>query len=185
MITTAAIIRPKRLEGLNNVPHFISTNNQQQLIEVDLGFKNNPYYKQEKCCLFLPFNIYYQKLVIADGRANAVKDDARSIVITGQFHTANSVEFEIEIYPALPVNAGLKTDVFKLPFFPEINTELIAMDDDYIFYHFSINKIIYRTGKAAYLQLRYLGNYYNTNIVNVLKKWHPENITALANIPHR
>jgi hypothetical protein len=166
---------------------FIPSNCKDHLIKVDMGFKINPIYRQEKLCYFLPENIYYQKLIIVDGKANAIKDDARTIVITGEIEESNPIHFNIEIYPPLPGNASINTELVSLPFYPEINTEIVIRDNNtaYNFYHFSCIKIIHRPNALPYLQLRYLDHFYNTNVANVLRKWHPDGITLLDNIPHR
>ena len=48
MITKAAIVRPARLEGLYPAIQFIPANSKDHLIEVAMGFKTNPIYRQEK-----------------------------------------------------------------------------------------------------------------------------------------
>ena len=121
MIKAATIVRPARLEAVYDATMFIPSNSNQQLIEVDMGFKNNPIYKQEKLCYFLPENIYYQKLVIVDGKANAVKDDARTIVITGETEESDPINFNIEIYPHLPDRSAIDAKFILLPFYPEIH----------------------------------------------------------------
>lgn len=184
MIKEASIVKPTRLEGLYNTTRFIPPNSKDYLIEVDMGFKINPIYRQEKLCYFLPENIYYQKLIIVDGKSNAIKDDARTIVITGCIEDSSLINFNIEIFPRLSEKSNINTAIISLPFYPEINTEIVIRDNSTLntFYHFSCNKIIYKTGAPAYLQLRCLSNYHYTNLHTVLRKWHPNEITLLNNI---
>lgn len=180
-INNAVIVKPSRITELYKAPAFIPGNSQQQLIAIDLGFASNPLYKQEKLLIFLDDAVYYQKLVLTDGRANAVKDDARTIVVSGSIKANDTISFETEAYPALPKEAGIEPSILNLPFYPELNTEIILRDELFIFYHFSCSKIIYRNGQP-YLQLRYLGNYYNTNILAILRKWHKEVLLQPDNI---
>lgn len=180
-IDNAIIIKPSRATDLFQAPAFIPCNSQHQLVAIDLGFANNPLYKQEKLLIFLDDAVYYQKLVLTDGRANAIKDDTRTIVTTGSINPAGKIYFETEVHPLLPKEAGINSSALQLPFYPELNTEIILRDELFIYYHFSVSKIIYRN-EQPYLQLRYLGNYYNTNIIAVLRRWHNEAIIALPNI---
>ena len=184
MIKEARIIRPARLEGLYDCTKFIPPNSRDQLIEVDLGFNINPIYRQEKLCYFLPEHIYYQKLIIVDGKMNAIKDDARTIVITGQAEESDVTNFNIEIFPRLPAQATIDTAI-SLPFYPELNTEIVIRDKHTTntFYYFSCNKIIYKTGSLPCLQLRCLNSYYHSSLPMILRKWHPAEITELQNIP--
>lgn len=180
-IQNAVIVKPSRVTALYKAAAFIPGNSQQQMMSIDLGFANNPIYKQEKLLIFLDDAVYYQKLVLTDGKANAIKDDVRTMVVSGSIETNDTISFETEVYPALPKEAGIKPALLKLPFYPELNTEIILRDELFIFYHFSISKIIYRNDQP-YLQLRYLGNYYNTNIIGVLRKWHSESLMQLDNV---
>lgn len=180
-IQNADIVRPSRASALYKAPAFIPGNSQQQIISIDFGFANNPLYKQEKLLIFLDDAVYYQKLVLTDGKANAIKDDVRTFVVSGSIKTDDSISFETEVYPALPKEAGIDPAVLKLPLYLEPNTEIILRDELFIFYHFSCSKIIYRN-ERPYLQLRYLGNYYNTNIIGVLRKWHSEALMQLDNV---
>ena len=185
MIKTASIVRPSRLQGLYNDTRFIPANSKDQLIEVDMGFNINPIYRQEKLCYFSPENIYYQKLSIVDGKMNPIKDDARTIVLTGETDGGNLIKFTIEVYPALPATASINQDFILLPFYPEINTEIVVKDskiENNIFYHFSCIKIIHKANGVPYLQLRHLNNYNITNLAAVLRKWHSTDITMLENI---
>ena len=180
-IDNAVIVKPSRAKELYQAPAFIAGNSQQQLLAVDLGFVNYPLYKQEKLLIFLNDAAYYQKLVLTDGRANPVKDDVRTLIVSGEINTGKQIQFQTEVYPALPKEAGIDPSFLNLPFYPEQHTEIILRDEMFIFYHFSVSKIIYRN-EQPYLQLRYLGNYYNTNITAVFNKWHSDAITVLPNI---
>ncbi len=180
-IDKAVIVKPSRATDLYQAPAFIPSNSQHQIILIDLGFASNPLYKQDKLLLFLDDAVYYQKLVLTDGRANAIKDDIRTIITTGSISTAGKIAFETEVHPLLPKEAGIDPSILQLPFYPELDTEIILRDELFIYYHFSVSKLIYRN-EQPYLQLRYLGNYYNTNIIGVLRRWHSEAITALHNI---
>jgi hypothetical protein len=185
MIITATIVRPARLEGLFNNRGFIPPNSKDHLIEVDMNFTTNPIYRQEKLCYFLPANIYYQKLVIFDGKMNPIKDDARTLVITGKVEAADPIHFNVTIYPSLPANATIDTGAISLPFYPELNTELVIRDRDIPdnFYQFSCTKIIYSAGSLPQLQLRCMDHYKHRTLAAVLHKWHPGGITVLNNIP--
>jgi hypothetical protein len=185
MIKDATIIRPARMQGLYATPCFIPSNSKDQLIEVDMGFRENPLFKQEKLIYFIPENIYYQKLAIADGKANFIKDDARAIVISGNTGENDLIPFNIEIYPSLPAAVNINRKTISLPFYPELNTEIVVRDTvaANMFYHFSCYKIIYKTGALPYLQLRCLGSYNHGNLATVLRKWHPAEIKSLENIP--
>jgi hypothetical protein len=187
MIKEATIVRPARLEGLYNTNVFIPPNSKDHLIEVDMGFKINPVFRQEKLCYFLPENIYYQKLSLVDGKMNAIRDDARTIVITGQVEESNLINFKVAMHPRLPEKSNIDTEFILLPFYPEMNTEIVIRDrsSENTFYHFSCNKIIHKAGALPYLELRCLNSYYHTNLATVLRKWHPNEITLLHNIPHR
>ncbi len=187
MIKKATIVRPARLKGLYETNTFIPTNSNDHLIEVDMGFKINPIYRQEKLCYFLAENIYYQKLTIVDGKMNAIKDDARTMVITGEIEESNLINFNLEIHPPLPGKSTINAKFILLPFYPEINTEIVIRDNslENIFYHFSCKKLIHKPGPLPYLQLRYLNNYSIANVATVLNKWHMNVITLLENIPHR
>lgn len=184
MITTANISRPQRLQGLHQPPAFIPPNSKDYLLEVDLGFASNPLYRQEKLCCFIPDQVYYQKFTLEDGRGNAIKEDVRSIIITGQFNNTELVRFSTDIYPRLS-STTITPEEIRLPFYPELNTELFvrAKEKSNAFLHFSCAKIIYREGADTYLQLRHIGSYYYAGMLAVLSKWHPEIITNLPNIP--
>ena len=183
MITKAAIVRPARLEGLYPAIQFIPANSKEHLIEVAMGFKTNPIYRQEKFIYFLPDHIYYQQLTIVDGKMNAIKDDARTIVITGQLEIKDPIRFEVEIFPRLPASANIDTSAVFLPLYPELNSGLVIRDMIHkdIFYHFSCIKLIYRSA-LPYLQLRCLDQYNHRNLGAVLNKWHPDTVTRLENI---
>jgi len=184
---TATIIRPAWLEGLYNNTGFIPPNSKDHLMEVDMGFKTHPVYRQEKLCYFLPDNIYYQKLSIVDGKANAIKDDARTLVITGLAAANDPIHFNVEIYPRLPANADIDTANILLPFYPELNTEIVIRDSstkDH-FYHFSCTKVIHQAATLPCLQLRCLNHYNHNNLAAVLYKWYPNGIITLNNILDR
>jgi len=183
MITKATIVQPGRLEGLYKNTEFIPANSKDQLIEVDMGFKTNPVFRQEKLCYFLPENIYYQQLSLVDGKMNPIKDDARTLVITGCIEATNPVNFELEIFPRLPMNANINLQA-ALPFYPELNTGIVIRDNEKkdIFYHFTCNKVVYRPGRLPYLQLRCLDQYQHKNLAAVLHKWHPYPVKELINI---
>jgi hypothetical protein len=181
MIKSATIVKPARLETVYNSPQFIPSNSKEHLIEVNLGFKMNPIYRQEKLCYFLPENIYYQKLSIVDGKMNAIKDDARTLVITGQVEESNPIRFNIAIHPPLQAKSNLEDGFILLPFYPEINTEIVIRNIN-TFYHLCCTKVIHKSGSQPYLELRYLNHYYHTNLATVLRKWHPDGITVLHNI---
>jgi hypothetical protein len=187
MIKSATIVKPSGLEGLYNKTLFIPPNSKDYLIKVDLGFKINPIYQQKKLCWFLPENIYYQQLILIDGKANPVKDDARTIVITGETEEPNPIQFNVDINPSLPHDAGIDTEIISLPFYPELHTEIVIRGNtaSNTFYHFACTKIIHRPASLPYLQLKYLGQYQHGNLAAVLRKWHPDEITKLDNITNR
>ena len=181
MIKEADIVRPERLAGLYQTPVFISANSKDHLIEADLGFAVNPLYKQDKLCFF-PGKVYYQRLLLVDGKNNSIKDDARTIVIAGKLDESTGIRFNLDIYPSLPGNA-VDTSSLILPFYPEINTEIVLRDKELIntFYHFSCLKIVYKTGGNSRLQLRHIGNYNSSSLSAILSKWHPDPIKLTPN----
>jgi hypothetical protein len=185
MIKEAVIVKPARLKGSPHTTRFIPPNSRDQLIEVDLGFKINPIYKQDKLCYFLPENIYYQKLNIADGKMNAIRDEERTIIITGHIEQKDPINFLVEIFPRLPVQSNIDKNEILLPFYPELNTEIVIRDksDVNTFYHFICTKIIHKTSMPSLLQLRCLNSYYHANLSIIFRKWHPSDITDLHNIP--
>jgi hypothetical protein len=184
MISKASIVQPARLEGLYKSTQFIPANSKDQLIEVDMGFNTNPVFRQEKLCYFLSENLYYQQLILVDGKRNAIKDDARTLVVSGWIEEPNPVNFELDIFPALPVNADINRLQISLPFYPELNTGIVIRDNSRkdIFYHFTCNKMVYRPGALSYLQLRCVDQYQHKNLAAVLHKWHPYPIMELVNI---
>lgn len=184
MVKDAIFIRPARLQGLYPVPSFIPFNSKDHLLEVDMGFKENPLYRQEKLVYFTQENIYYQKLAITDGRANFIKDDARTIIISGKPDESTSIQFRIDIYPSLPSAVNINRSGISLPFYPEVNTEIVIRDSvaTDMFYQFSCYKIIYTT-QLPYLQLRCLAHYSYQNLANIFRKWHSTDIQSIENIP--
>lgn len=184
MTIKASIVQPARLEGLYKNTQFIPANSKDQLMEVDMGFTINPVFRQEKLCYFLPENIYYQQLGLVDGKRNPIKDDARTLVITGRIEEPNPVNFELEIFPKLPANADINTLQISLPFYPELSTGIVIRDNSRkdIFYHFTCNKVVYRPGLLPCLQLRCLDEYQRKNLAAVLHKWHPCPVKELMNI---
>lgn len=180
MIKTATIVRPERLNGIYTTSHFIPTNAKDQLIEVDMGFNMNPVYKQEKLIYFLPDNIYYQKLALTDGKGNAVKDDVRTIVISGQIEVSTPIFFNIDIYPALSAGTTFNDGSIDLPFYPEVDTGIVIRGDDKNkFYYFSVSKVLHRSTKPPLLQLRYMDQFTYANLGAVLHKWHRDSILEL------
>ncbi len=184
MTPTTDTIRPSRLKGILKHVMFISSNSKDHLIEIDLGFTINPIYRQEKIVYFLPDNIYYQQLVMIDGKQNPVKDDCRTLVFSGSSKEDFTITFFVTIYGSLPASADIDQNSIALSFYPELDTIIVIRDkrNTNIFYEFSCSKILHKANAAPFIQLRYLGDYTHGNLAAVLNKWHPERILLLENI---